>query len=106
PAIVLFARMGMVLRLPTNFLITPGDAVAYAPYMLALGLLARLQPGSWRTFGLTAAAISVLVLYSICCDPPWTMISGMSFMGPFAVVTVSGLDIRTVVLSRAALPCC
>ena len=104
--IVLFAPIVMVLRLPMNFLITPGDAVAYAPYMLALGLLARLQPGSWRTFGLTAAGISVLVLYSICCDPLWTMIAGMSFMVPFAVVTLSGLDVRTTVLRGAALACC
>jgi len=42
--------------------------------MLALELLARLEPGSWRTFGLITAAIFALLLYGISADPLWTMI--------------------------------
>ena len=43
--IVLFAPMVLVLKLPTVFCINPGNAVAYAPHMIALGLLARLELG-------------------------------------------------------------
>ena len=72
--IVLFAPALLLLHMPTNFCLTPADAVVYAPYMIALGLLARLQPGSWRSWGVKAAGISALVLYSIYCDPLFTMI--------------------------------
>src|SRR6516225_7468511 len=71
--IVLFAPALLLLHMPTNFCLTPADAVVYAPYMIALGLLARLQPGSWRSWGVKAAGISALVLYSIYCDPLFTM---------------------------------
>ena len=104
--IVLFAPTVLVLRTPTNFMITPGDAVTYAPYMVALGLLARVRPGAWLAFGLIAVGICVLVFYSICCDPLWTMIAAMSLAVPFAVVTFSRLDGRTIALRCAALGCC
>jgi hypothetical protein len=105
-SIVLFAPTLFVLLMPTNFCATPGDAVVYAPYMVALGLLARLPPDSWRTFGLTAAGITALVLYSIYCDPLWTMAAAISLAVPFAVVAVSPLHPRTVLLRVAALGCC
>jgi hypothetical protein len=50
--ILLFAPTLLRLHMPTNFCLTPADAVVYAPYMAALGLFARIEPGSWRGFGL------------------------------------------------------
>ena len=40
-----------------------GNAVVYAPHMLARGLLARLEVGAYRGFGLTTAGIFVFPLY-------------------------------------------
>ena len=45
--IVLFAPSVLILGLSTVFCLTPGNAVAYAPHLVALGLLARIEPGSW-----------------------------------------------------------
>ncbi|MFL5069469.1 MAG: hypothetical protein ACJ8D9_07750 [Xanthobacteraceae bacterium] len=104
--IALFAPALLLVGAPTNFSITPGDAVVYAPYMIALGLLARLQHGSWRAFASVAAAISMLVLYSIYCDPLWTMIAAISWAVPFAVVTLSPLRLNTIITRAAALGCC
>src|SRR5262249_32562337 len=72
--IVLFAPALLRLHLPANFCLTPADAVTYAPYMIALGLLARIEPGAWRDWAVKAAGISILVLYSIYCDPLFTMV--------------------------------
>ena len=104
--LVLFAPAVLALRMPANFLMTPADAVVYAPYMVALGLLARLRPGSWRSFALTAGGISALVLYSIGCDPLWTMVAAISWAVPFAVITLSGPDRKTIALRALALGCC
>jgi hypothetical protein len=104
--IVLFAPALLLVHTPFNFCFTPGDAIVYAPYMLALGLLARLQPGSLRSFALTAGGISALVLYSIYCDPIWTMIAAIGWAVPFAVVTFSALHPRTIMVRCAALACC
>ena len=56
--IAIFAPLLLIVYTPTNFCLTPGDAVVYAPYMVAIGLLARLQPGSPRFFWTTALAIT------------------------------------------------
>ncbi len=104
--IALFAPAVLLVHTPTNFCLTPGDAVVYAPYMIALGLLARLQPGSWRTFGLTSVGIFALVFYSIYCDPLWTMIAAISWAVPFTVVTLSQLRLKTILVRAAALGCC
>ena len=104
--IVLFAPALLLLHMPTNFCLTPADAVVYAPYMIALGLLARLQPGSWRSWGVKAAGISALVLYSIYCDPLFTMIPATGWAAAFATVTLSPLHLRTILLRAAALGCC
>src|SRR5215216_5953076 len=104
--IALFAPALLLVGAPTNFSITPGDAVVYAPYMIALGLLARLQHGSWRAFASVAAAISMLVLYSIYCDPLWTMIAAISWAVPFAVITSSPLQLKTIMARGTALGCC
>src|SRR5262249_155661 len=63
--IVLFAPALLLVHTPTNFCFAPGSAVVYAPYMIALGLLVRLEPGSWRAFGLNTAGIFAMVLYSL-----------------------------------------
>jgi hypothetical protein len=104
--IVLFAPALLLLHTPFNFCFTPGDAVVYAPYMLALGLLTRLQPGSWRSFGLTVGGISILILYSIYCDPLWTMVAAIGWAVPFAVVTFSAWHPRTIMVRCAAVGCC
>src|SRR5262245_6412680 len=100
--IALFAPALLVVYMPTNFCLTPGDAVVYAPYMVALGLLGSLDPGSWRRFWLISAAVSALLLYSIYCDPLWTMIAGIAWSVPFAVVTLFPFR-RDAVLARSAV---
>jgi hypothetical protein len=104
--IVLFAPMVLVLKLLTTFCINPGIAVTYAPHMVALGLLARLEPGSWRRIALIAAGILALLFYSLCCDPLWTMVDGISWSVAFAVVVLSPLQLKTIALRAAALAGC
>jgi hypothetical protein len=105
-SIFLFAPALLIVYMPTNFCLTPGDAVVYAPYMIALGLLGRLEPGSWRIFGLTAAGIFVLVLYSLYCDPLWTLVAGIAWAVPFAVITINSFHRQTIIARCAALACC
>src|ERR1700730_11054856 len=104
--IVLFAPMVLVLKLPTVFCINPGNAVAYAPHMIALGLLARIEPGSWRRIALITAGILALMFYSLACDPLWTMVDGISWSVAFAVVVLSPLQLKTIALRAAALAGC
>jgi hypothetical protein len=104
--IALFAPAVLIVRTPASFCLTPGDAVVYAPYMIALGLLARLEQDSWRSFGVTAGGISGLVFYSIYCDPLWTMIGAISWAVPFAVVTLSPLQPKAIMMRGAAIGCC
>src|SRR5262249_44134652 len=104
--IVLFAPSLLLLHMPANFCLTPADAVTYAPYMIALGLLARVEPDGWRSWGASAAGISVLVLYSIYCDPLFTMIPAISWAAAFATVTLSPLQPKTIMLRAAAIGCC
>jgi hypothetical protein len=104
--IALFAPTLLVVHTPTNFCLTPADAVVYAPYMIALGLLARTEAGSWRTFGSRVTAISALIIYSVWCDPLWTMIAAMSWATPFAVVTVSPMQFKTIIVRSGALGSC
>jgi hypothetical protein len=102
-SIVLFAPAVLILQLPTVFCLTPGNAVVYAPHMVALGLLGRLEPGSWRSFGLITAGIFGLLFYSLYCDPLWTMVNGISWSAAFAVVTFGPLRMKTVLVRCAAL---
>ena len=104
--IALFAPALLLVHAPTNFCLTPADAVVYAPYMIVLGLLGRTEAGSWRAFGSTVAAISALILYSVWCDPLWTMSAAMSWAMPFAVVSVSPLRLKTTMVRGAALGSC
>jgi hypothetical protein len=102
-SIVLFAPAVLILQLPTVFCLTPGNAVVYAPHMVALGLLGRLEPGSWRSFGLITAGIFGLLFYSLCCDPLWTMVSGISWSVAFVVVTFGPLRMKTILVRCATL---
>jgi hypothetical protein len=105
-SVLLFAPMLFPLQLSTVFTLMVGNAVVYAPYMLALGLLARLEPGSMRAFILITAGISALLFYSICCDPLWSIVNGSAWAVPFAIVAISPMRARTVFLRCAALGCC
>ena len=104
--IILFAPTVLLLQLPTVFCLTPGNAVAYAPHMVALGLLARLEPGSWRRIGLITAGIFAMMFYSLYCDPLWTMVDGISWSVAFAVVVLGPLRLKTIALRLAALGFC
>jgi hypothetical protein len=104
--IILFAPTVLVLQLPTVFCLTPGNAVAYAPHMVALGLLARLESGSWRRIGLITAGIFAMMLYSLYCDPLWTMVDGISWSVAFAVVVLGPLRLKTIALRAVALCLC
>jgi len=105
-SIILFAPTAFIYQLSTVFCIMTGNAVVYAPHMIALGLLARLEPGSWRDFGLTTAGIFALLFYSLCCDPLWSMVHGFGWAASFAVVTFGRLHLKTILVRCATLGCC
>ena len=105
-SIVLFAPAIFIAYTPTNFCLTPADAVVYAPYMVAIGVLARLRDEGWRGFAAKAIGITALVLYSIYCDPLFTLIAAFSWAMPFAIVTLGGGNMKTVARRAAALACC
>jgi hypothetical protein len=104
--IVLFAPMLFVLQLSTVFTLMVGHAVVNAPYMIALGLLSRLEPGSWRSFALITAGIFALLFYSVCCDPLWSVVCCSSWALPFAIVALSPIRTKAVLVRCAALACC
>jgi hypothetical protein len=103
--ILLFAPTLLILRMPTNFCLTPGAAVLYAPFMVALGLLTRLETGSWRHFSLITGAIFLTLLYSIYLDPLWAMVNGISWAVAFGIVTISPFRRKTILLRAVALSC-
>jgi hypothetical protein len=104
--IILFAPTVLLLQLPTVFCLTPGNAVAYAPHMVALGLLARLESCSWRRISLIIAGICAMMFYSLYCDPLWTMVDGISWSMAFAVVVLGPLRLKTIALRLAVLGSC
>src|SRR5262249_8490867 len=105
-SIVLFGPFIFLFQLSTVFSLMVGNAVVYAPYMVALGLLARLEPGSWRSFALITASIFALLFYSVCCDPLWSLVCGSSWALPFAIVALSPMRPKGVLVRCAALVCC
>jgi hypothetical protein len=105
-SIVLFAPTVFLLELSTVFSLMVGNAVVYAPYMIAIGLLARLEPGSWRSFILITAGIFALLMYSLSCDPLWSVVSASSWALPFAIVALSPMRPKAVLIRCAALGCC
>jgi hypothetical protein len=104
--ILLFAPTLLLFNMPTNFILCPGNALAHSLQMIALGLLARLEPGSWRDISLMTAGIFILLLYGVYEDPLWTMFNGMAWAVPFAVVVFGSLKPRTILIRCAALACC
>jgi hypothetical protein len=104
--ILLFAPALLILKMPTNFCLTPANAIVYAPHMIALGLLARIEPGPWRRFALITVGIFVMLFFSLCADPLWTMVNGFSWVVAFAVVTIGSFRVKTIVLRAASLSCC
>src|SRR5262245_5670365 len=105
-SILLFAPGIFIAHTPTNFCLTPADAVTYAPYMVALGVLARVRDENPYTVAAKAVVIAALVLYSIYCDPLFTLIAAFSWAPAFAVVALGGGSTRAVVWRMAALACC
>jgi hypothetical protein len=104
--ILLFVPIGLILGLAAVFYINPGLAVVYAPNMIALGLLARMEPGPVRNFVFGTAGLFLLLLYSLYCDPLWSMVSGISWAVPLAVVALRPWNVRGVLVRCAALGCC
>jgi hypothetical protein len=100
---VWFGPIAPLLGFTSNFILLPGLAAVYAPYMLALGLLARLEPGRVRDFFLISAAIAALIFYSLYCDPLWSVVTAISWAVPLAVVAFSPLRIKAIALRCAAL---
>src|SRR5215467_4944265 len=105
-SIILFGPLAYLLLTYQVFWINPGIAVVYAPQLVALGIIARLEPGRMRDFIFATGAIFALLLYSLSCDPLWTMISGIGLAGAFVVVALSPLRIRPILVRCAALGCC
>ena len=84
-ALTLFGPATLALGFAVVYVSIPGLAVVYAPHLLAFGLLARLSPQRPQVF-LIGGAIFALLVYSLYCDPLWTMVSGIAWIVPFAVV--------------------
>src|SRR5262249_31990568 len=100
--IMLFGVAAMALAFSPVFVSIPGLAVVYAPHLLALGLLARVSPNRPQVF-IIAGGILVLLLYSLYCDPLWTMVSGAAWIVPFGVVTFGSLRRDTILVRCAVL---
>src|SRR5262249_33449797 len=88
-----FGPVGPLLSFTPSFVLLPGLAAVYAPSLLALGLLARIEPGRVGNFLLLAAGIAALIFYSLYCDPLWSVVCAISWSVPFAIVAVSPLRI-------------
>jgi len=101
--LVWFGPIAPFLGFTAHFVLLPGLAAVYAPYMLALGLLARLEPGPVRNILPIAVAVPGLIFYSLYCDPLWSVTSAMSWAVPLAVVAFSPLRIKAIVLRCAVL---
>src|SRR5207244_11849225 len=101
--LVWFGPIGPLLAFTASFVLMPGLAAVYAPYMLALGLLARLDPGRVRNVLLITAAIAALIFYSLYCDPLWSVVTAIGWAVPLTVVAFSPLRIKAVLLRCAAL---
>src|SRR5215470_12979749 len=104
--ILLFSPLLYFVNAPQNFSATPPDAVPYAPYMIALGLLARIQPGSWRQFALATAGMAACLFYSIYCDPAFTMIPAVSWSVAFAAVVFWPPRLKSIALRGAPISAC
>jgi hypothetical protein len=104
--ILLFAPTQLLFMMPSNFTINPGAALVYSLHMVALGLLARLEPASPRNFAVMTTALFAVVLYSVYADPLWAMFNGIAWAVPFAIVVFGSLKPRRILIRCAALACC
>jgi hypothetical protein len=104
-SVMLFAPAARALAFSVVFVSIPGLAVVYAPHLLAFGLLARVSPNRSQVF-IIAAGILGLLLYSLYCDPLWTMVSGVAWIVPFGVVTFGPLRRDTILVRCAVLGGC
>jgi hypothetical protein len=101
-SLMLFGPAALALGFAVVYVSIPGLAVVYAPHMLAFGLLARLSPERPQVF-VVGAALFALLAYSLYCDPLWTLVSGIAWIVPFAVVTFSPLRRDTILVRCAVL---
>jgi hypothetical protein len=104
--IVLFAPTLLLLSMPTNFALTPADAVVYAPYMPVLGMLARLEPTSWCRFALTTGGAFALLSYSIVSDPLFTFVAATGWAVAYVVIIFGSRRLQTIVARCAVLAAC
>src|SRR5499427_6764796 len=104
-SIMLFAPAARAMAFAPVFISIPGLAIVYAPHLVALGLLARVSLNRPQVF-IIAAAILVLLFYSLYCDPLWTMVSGVAWIVPFGVVTFGPLRRDTILVRCAVLGGC
>jgi hypothetical protein len=102
-SLALFGPLGPLLTFTASFILLTGMAAVYAPYIAALGLLARLDPGRIGDFVWYTAAITALIFYSLCCDPLWSVVGAISWAVPFAVVALSPLRLKAILIRCAAL---
>jgi hypothetical protein len=102
-SVMLFGPAALALAFAVVYLSIPGLAVVYAPHILAFGLLARLSPERPQVLLLMGAALFALLFCSLYCDPLWTLVSGIAWIVPFAVVTFSPLRRGTIPVRCAVL---
>src|SRR5689334_15695782 len=99
--VLIFTPVVLMLAFAPNFVSIPGLAVVYAPHLLAFGLLARLSPERPQMWFIAGGLLGLL-FYSLYCDPLWTAVSGLAWIVPFAVVTLSA-GRRDIILARCAV---
>jgi hypothetical protein len=104
--IILFGPLVRLLLFYQVFWINPGTVVVYAAPLMALGAFSRLQENRIDSFIVVTFVMFALFLYSLSCDPLWTMINGIGLLAAFAVVTLSPLRVRPILIRCAALGCC
>jgi hypothetical protein len=104
--IVQFGPLLLLASGTTVFALEPGFAVVYAPLMVALGVLSRIEPGNIGPFVLRTSILLLLVLYSIYSDPLWSVIGGISWSAAFIVVAFSPPRLRSISIRCASLGCC
>jgi hypothetical protein len=104
--IVLFGPLVLLASGTTVFALEPGFAVVYTPLMIALGVLARVEPGRIGPFVLRTSLVLLLLMYSIYSDPLWSVIAAISWSAAFIAVAFGPLRRRPILVRFATLGCC
>jgi glucose-6-phosphate-specific signal transduction histidine kinase len=94
------------LRVPPYFAQQPGFAVVYAPLMIALGVLTRIEPGRIGPVVLRTSLVLLLLLHSIYSDPLWRVVAAISWSAAFMAVAFGPLRRNSILLRCASLGCC